>query len=400
MSSDSASFAPRPTAPDLAALLGASKLPRVGTTIFTVMSALAAKHGAVNLGQGFPDFDCDPKLARYFGEAIAAGHNQYAPMAGVPALRQAIAAKIARLHGRAYDAETEITITAGATQALMTAVLALARPGDEVIVLEPVYDSYVPSIELAGARPVFVPLDAARGYAPDWERVRAAITPRTRALMINFPHNPTGRILREEDLHALEAIVASTGLFVLSDEVYEHIVFDGQPHRSVATSPLLAERSVVISSFGKTFHTTGWKIGYACAPRAISAELRKVHQFMVFAVNTPGQHALARYLEDAAPYETLAAFYQAKRDLFVAGLARTRFRLLPCEGTYFVLADYSALSDLPETEFAQKMIVDYGVAVIPVSVFYERPCEARVVRFCFAKKDETLRAALDRLQAG
>ncbi|GIL04414.1 MAG: aminotransferase [Betaproteobacteria bacterium] len=399
MSNDSASFAPRPTAPDLAALLGPSKLPRVGTTIFTVMSALAAKHGAVNLGQGFPDFDCDPKLQRYFAEAIAAGHNQYAPMAGVPALRQAIAAKIARLYGRAYDAETEITITAGATQALMTAVLALARPGDEVIVLEPVYDSYVPSIELAGARPVFVPLDAARGYAPDWDRVRGAITPRTRALMINFPHNPTGRILREEDLRALEAIVESTGLFVISDEVYEHIVFDGQPHRSVATSPLLAERSVVISSFGKTFHTTGWKIGYACAPRALSAELRKVHQFMVFAVNTPGQHAVARYLEDAAPYQTLAAFYQAKRDLFVAGLARTRFRLLPCEGTYFVLADYSALSDLPEAEFAQKMIVDYGVAVIPVSVFYERPFEGRVVRFCFAKKDETLRAALDRLQA-
>lgn len=380
-------------------MLGASKLPRVGTTIFTVMSALAAKHGAVNLGQGFPDFDCDPKLQRHLAEAVAAGHNQYAPMAGVPALRQAVAAKIARLYGHTYDPETEITITAGATQALMTAVLALARPGDEVIVLEPAYDSYVPSIELAGARPVFVPMDAARGYAPDWERVRAAITPRTRALMINFPHNPTGRILREEDLRALEAIVDSTGLFVISDEVYEHIVFDGQPHRSVATSPLLAARSVVISSFGKTFHTTGWKIGYACAPRAICTELRKVHQFMVFAVNTPAQHALARYLEDAAPYETLAAFYQAKRNLFVAGLAHTRFRLLPCEGTYFVLADYSALSDLPETEFAQKMVVDYGVAVIPVSVFYERPRDARVVRFCFAKRDETLRAALERLQA-
>ncbi len=398
MPSDSTPFAPRQTAPDLAALLGPSKLPRVGTTIFTVMSALAAKHGAVNLGQGFPDFDCDPKLQHYFTDAIAAGHNQYAPMAGVPALRQAIAAKIARLYGHTYDAETEITITAGATQALMTAVLALARPGDEVIVLEPAYDSYAPAIELAGARPVFVPLAAARGYAPDWDRIRAAITPRTRALMINFPHNPTGRILREDDLRALEAIVASTGLFVISDEVYEHIVFDGAPHRSVATSPLLAQRSVVISSFGKTFHTTGWKIGYACAPRAISDELRKVHQFMVFAVNTPGQHAIARYLADAAPYETLAAFYQAKRDLFVAGLARTRFRLLPCEGTYFVLADYSAISDLPEAEFARTMTVDYGVAVIPVSVFYARPFEARVVRFCFAKKDETLRAALERLQ--
>jgi methionine aminotransferase len=389
----------RTPACDPAVLLGTSKLPRVGTTIFTVMSALAVKHGAVNLGQGFPDFDCDPKLQQHLADAVASGHNQYAPMPGIPALRQAIAAKVARLYGHAYDPDTEITITAGATQALMAALLALARPGDEVIVLEPVYDSYVPSIELAGARPVFVPLDAARGYAPDWDRVRAALTPRTRALMINFPHNPTGRILRSEDLRALEAIVADSGLFVISDEVYEHVVFDGQPNRSVATSPLLAERSVVISSFGKTFHTTGWKIGYACAPRALTAELRKVHQFMVFAVNTPAQYAIARYLDDPQPYETLPAFYQAKRDLFVAGLARTRFRPLPCEGTYFVLADYSALSDLPETEFAQRMIVDYGVAVIPVSVFYGQPFDARVVRFCFAKKDETLRAALDRLPA-
>jgi methionine aminotransferase len=386
------------TSPSLAALLGPSKLPRVGTTIFTVMSALAARHGAVNLGQGFPDFDCDARLQSYLTDAMAAGHNQYAPMSGVPTLRQAIAAKNARLYGHAYDPETEITITAGATQALMTAVLALVRPGDEVVVLEPVYDSYVPSIELAGGRPIFVPLDAAQGYAPDWDRVREAITPRTRLAMINFPHNPTGRILRDADLRALENIVASTGIFVISDEVYEHIVFDGEPHRSLATSPLLASRSVVISSFGKTFHATGWKIGYACAPREISAELRKVHQFMVFAVNTPGQHAVARYLEDPTSYETLPAFYQAKRDRFVEGLARTRFRLLPCEGTYFVLADYSAISELPEVEFAQRMITDYGVAVIPVSVFYERPFDARVVRFCFAKTDDTLRAALARLQ--
>ncbi len=382
----------------LANVIGPSRLPNVGTTIFTVMSALAARHGAVNLGQGFPDFDCDPKLQQFFTESMAAGHNQYAPMAGVPALRQAIGAKHARLYRHRYDPDTEVTVTAGATQAIMTAVLALVRPGDEVIVLEPVYDSYVPSIELAGGVPVYVPLDAARAYAPDWERVRAAITPRTRLLMLNFPHNPTGRCLRDEDLTALEEIVAATNILLLSDEVYEHIVFDDQPHRSLSTSARLAERTVVISSFGKTFHTTGWKIGYALAPKEISAEFRKVHQFMVFAVNTPGQHAFARYLEDPAPYFGLRYFYQAKRDRFRAGLAQTRFRLLPCEGTYFVLADYSAISDLPEAEFAQKMIVDYGVAVIPVSVFYQQPFENRVVRFCFAKKNETLDEALRRLQ--
>ena len=383
----------------LADIVGPSRLPNVGTTIFTVMSALATRHGAVNLGQGFPDFDCDPRLQQLFTESMAAGHNQYAPMAGVPALRQAISAKHARLYRHRYDPDTEITVTAGATQAIMTAVLALVRPGDEVIVLEPVYDSYVPSIELAGGVPVYVPLDPTHGYAPDWERVRAAITPKTRLAMLNFPHNPTGRCLREEDLTALEEIVAATGILLLSDEVYEHIVFDGEPHRSLSVSSLLAERTVVISSFGKTFHTTGWKIGYALAPKELSAEFRKVHQFMVFAVNTPGQHAFARYLEDPAPYFGLRYFYQAKRDRFRAGLAQTRFRLLPCEGTYFVLADYSAISDLPEAEFAQKMIVDYGVAVIPVSVFYQRPFENRVVRFCFAKKNETLDEALRRLRS-
>ncbi len=382
----------------LADLIGASRLPNVGTTIFTVMSALAARHGAVNLGQGFPDFDCDPKLQRYFADAMAAGHNQYAPMAGVPALRQALADKHERLYRHRYDPETEITVTAGATQAIMATVLALVRPGDEVIVLEPVYDSYVPSIELAGGTPVCVPLDHRAGYAPDWERVRAAITPRTRMLMLNFPHNPTGRILRDDDLRALEDIVATTGILLLSDEVYEHIVFDDQPHRSLATSEPLAARTVVISSFGKTFHTTGWKVGYSLAPKELTAEIRKVHQFMVFAVNTPGQHAFAAYLDDPAPYFGLRGFYQSKRDRFRMGLAQTRFRLLPCEGTYFLLADYSAISDLPEAEFAQKMIVDYGVAVIPVSVFYRQPFDNRVVRFCFAKKDETLDEALRRLQ--
>ncbi|MFN7572983.1 MAG: methionine aminotransferase [Betaproteobacteria bacterium] len=378
-------------------MLGPSKLPNVGTTIFTVMSALAARHGAVNLGQGFPDFDCDPRLRQYLAEAIAAGHNQYAPMAGVPRLREGLSVKHARLYGRYYDPDTEITVTAGATQAIMATVLALVRPGDEVVVLEPVYDSYVPSIELAGARPVYVPLDHRQGYAPEWQRVRDAITPRTRLLLLNFPHNPTGRTLRTDDLRALEEIVDATGVLLLSDEVYEHIVFDGAPHRSLAISPLLAERTVVISSFGKTCHATGWKIGYALAPAPLTAEIRKVHQFMVFAVNTPAQHAMAHYLDDATAYEQLPAFYQRKRDLFVDGLHDTRFKALPCEGTYFVLADYSAIADAPEAEFAQRLVTEHGVASIPVSGFYRQPFDNRVLRFCFAKRDETLRAALDRL---
>lgn len=384
-------------APSPASRLGPTRLPSVGTTVFTVMSQLAQQHGAINLGQGFPDFNCDPHLQALLTGAMDAGHNQYAPMPGVPALRQAISAKNARLYGHRYDADAEVTITAGATQAIMAAVLALVAPGDEVIVLEPVYDSYGPSIELAGGRIVRVPLEAARDYAPDWERVRAAITPRTRLIMLNFPHNPTGRCLAAADLRALEDIVAATGVLLLSDEVYEHIVFDGQPHRSLAGSPLLAAHTVLVSSFGKTFHTTGWKVGTLCAPRALTAEIRKVHQFMVFAVNTPAQHAFAAYLRDPLPYETLPAFYQAKRDLFVAGLRDTQFRVLPCPGTYFVLADYSAVSALPEAQFAQRMIVDWGVAVIPVSVFYDQPVDHRVVRFCFAKRDDTLRAALERL---
>jgi methionine aminotransferase len=374
-----------------------SKLPNVGTTVFTVMSALAAKHGAVNLGQGFPDFDCDPRLQRLLAEAVAAGHNQYAPMAGVPALRQAVAAKVERLYGRAYDAEREVTVTAGATQAIMAAVLAVVRPGDEVIVLEPTYDSYVPSILLAGGVPVYVPLDAARGYAPDWQRVREAITSKTRLLMLNFPHNPSGRCLDAADLAALEGIVSDTGVLLLSDEVYEHIVFDGRPHQSASRSPLLAERTFVISSFGKTFHVTGWKVATCCAPTDLSAELRKVHQFMVFAVNTPAQHAIAAFLAEPSHCESLPAFYQAKRDLFVAGLRGTRLRPLPCPGTYFVLADYSAVSDAPEAAFAERLTREHGVAAIPVAGLYAQPFDNRIVRFCFAKRDETLHEALARL---
>jgi methionine aminotransferase len=376
-----------------------SKLPEVGTTIFSRMSQLAAQHGAINLGQGFPDFDCSPELQRYLAEAVAEGHNQYAPMPGLPALRAAVAAKNRATQGFAHDPESEITITAGATQAIASTLMALVQPGDEVIVLEPAYDSYAPAIALAGARAVGVALAADAGYAPDWAQVRAAVTPRTRALMLNFPHNPTGRCLREDDLRALEALVEDTGILLISDEVYEHIVFDGQPHLSVMRSPRLARAAVVISSFGKTLHTTGWKIGTVCAPAALSAEFRKVHQFTVFAVNTPGQHAVARMLErHPEAWRDLPAFYQAKRDRFVAGLARTPLRALPCEGTYFVLVDYSAVSDEPEEAFACRLITEAGVAAIPVSVFYRQPQERRTVRLCFAKREDTLAEALRRLE--
>jgi methionine aminotransferase len=373
-----------------------SRLPNVGTTIFTTMSALAAKHGAVNLGQGFPDFACDPALVERVHAAMRAGHNQYALMAGAAPLRQAIAAKVQSTYGRAYDAEREITVTAGATQALMTAILCAVRPGDEVVVLEPCYDSYVPAIELAGGLPVFVTLEAP-DYAIPLDRLAAAITPRTRMVVINTPHNPTGRIWRAAEMRALDEMLAGTDVLVLADEVYEHIVFDGERHESVARHPGLAARSFHVSSFGKTFHATGWKVGYACAPAALTAEFRKVHQFMVFAVNTPAQVGIADYLADPAPWRDLPAFYQAKRDAFRMGLAGTRFELLPCEGTYFQCARYDAISPLPEAEFAEWLTREIGVASIPVSAFTRTPQAVRVVRFCFAKKPETLDAALARL---
>ena len=373
-----------------------SKLPQVGTTIFTVMSQLALQHRAANLGQGFPDFDCDPRLQEMVTAAMRAGHNQYAPMAGVPALRAAIAAKTARLYGHDYDPDTEITVTAGATQALMTAVLAAVREGDEVIVLEPAYDSYVPAIRLAGATPVFVQLNR-DDYSVPWDKVRAAITPRTRMLIVNSPHNPSGAVFSAADLDTLEDIVRGTNVLLLSDEVYEHIVFDGALHQSLARRPALAERAFVVSSFGKTFHATGWKIGYCCAPKQLSAEFRKVHQFMVFAVSSPMQHALAAWLQDPQPYETLPAFYQAKRDRFRDGMAASRFRLLPCPGTYFQLADYSAISPESEEAFARRLTTEHGVAAIPTSAFYDKPEERGIVRFCFGKKEETLDRALERL---
>ena len=374
-----------------------SKLPNVGTTIFTVMSALATEHKAVNLGQGFPDFECAPELVNAVTAAMQAGHNQYPPMPGVPALREAVARKIEALHGRAYNPNTEITITAGATQAIITAILAIVHAGDEVIVLDPCYDSYVPNIELAGGKAVRVPLTPGT-FRPDFAKISAAITPRTRAILINSPHNPSATIWTADEMRQLEDLLAPTDILLISDEVYEHMVFDGAEHQSAARFAGLAARAFIVSSFGKTFHVTGWKVGTVAAPAALTAEFRKVHQFNVFTVNTPVQHGLAAYLQDPTPYLQLPAFYQAKRDLFREGLAGSRFKLLPSTGSYFQCVDISAISDLNEADFCQWLTREVGVAAIPLSAFYEDGFDQRVVRFCFAKKDETLRAALERLR--
>ena len=373
-----------------------SRLPNVGTTIFTVMSALAQQHDAVNLGQGFPDFDCDPHLLDAVNAAMRAGLNQYPPMAGVLVLREAVAHKIASMYGRRYDPGTEITITAGATQAIITAILAVVHPGDEVIVLDPCYDSYEPNIELAGGTAVHVPLTPG-SFEPDFARIHAAITPRTRAIVINTPHNPSATIWSGAQMHQLAELLRGTDILVIADEVYEHMVFDGELHQSVARSPELAQRSFVVSSFGKTYHVTGWKVGYVAAPAALTAEFRKVHQFNVFTVNTPMQHGLASYMADASHHLGLAAFYQRKRDLFRAGLAATRLRVLETRGSYFQCVDYTAVSDLPEADFCRWLTSEIGVAAIPLSAFYRGGFEQRIARFCFAKKDETLTLALQRL---
>jgi methionine aminotransferase len=373
-----------------------SRLPRVGTTIFTVMSALAAERGAVNLGQGFPDFDCDPRLLEQVSRAMNSGLNQYPPMAGVPALREAVAAKIQTLYGHRYDSGSEITITAGATQAIITAVLCCVHPGDEVIVLEPCYDSYVPNIELAGGKVVRVPLTP-RTFRPDFGAIAAALTPRTRAILVNSPHNPSATVWTRAEMEQLAALLAPTDVLLISDEVYEHMVYDGEPHVSAAAVPGLAERAFVVSSFGKTYHVTGWKVGYVAAPASLTAEFRKVHQFNVFTVNTPVQHGLAAYMADPAPYRDLPAFYQRKRDLFLEGLRRTRLSPLHTAGTYFQCVEYGAVSALPEADFCQWLTREVGVAAIPLSAFYEGGFEQGIVRLCFAKRDETLNAALERL---
>ena len=377
-----------------------SRLPNVGTTIFTVMSALAVQHKAVNLGQGFPDFDCDPKLVDGVTTAMQQGHNQYPPMTGIAPLREAIAAKIEALYARRYDAAAEITVTAGATQAILTAILCCVGPGDEVIVLEPCYDSYVPNIELTGATVVRVPLTPGT-FRPDFDKIGAALSPKTRAIIINSPNNPSGTVWSPEDMRRLDELLAATRVLVISDEVYEHMVYAPLRHESVARYPGLAARSFIVSSFGKTYHVTGWKVGYVAAPAALMAEFRKVHQFNVFTVNTPMQYGLAAYMQNPAPYLELPAFYDAKRQLFRDGLANTKLRLLPCEGTYFQCVSIADLAvperDLPDADFCQWLTREIGVAAIPLSAFYGDGFDQKVIRFCFAKKDETLVAALERL---
>ena len=377
-----------------------SKTPDMGTTIFTVMSALATEKGAVNLGQGFPDFGCDPRLLDLVNDAMREGLNQYPPMTGVAPLREAVAAKIEALYGRRYDPVSEITVTAGATQAILTAILAIVHPGDEVIVLEPCYDSYVPNIELAGGVVVRVPLTPGT-FRPDFDRIAAAITPKTRAILINSPHNPSGMVWTREEMLRLQDILDPTDVLLISDEVYEHMVYAPNRHWSAAQFEGLAARAFIVSSFGKTYHVTGWKIGTVAAPASLSAEFRKIHQFNVFTVNTPMQHGLARYMADPSPYLDLPAFYQRKRDLFRQGLAQTKFRLLPGEGTYFQCVDISGLSvpekNLGEAQFCQWLTSEVGVAAIPLSAFYGQGFDQQVIRFCFAKKDDTLQLALQRL---
>lgn len=376
-----------------------SKLPRVGTTVFSVMSALAAEHKAINLGQGFPDFDCDSRLIDAVTAAMKAGHNQYPLMPGVPLLRQRVAAKVAALHGVHYDANTEITITSGATQGILSAILAVVRAGDEVIVLEPCYDSYIPNIELAGGVAVPVPL-LPGSFAPDFDAIGAAITSKTRAIIVNSPHNPSGRVWSAAQWDTLADLIAARDIWLFSDEVYEHMVFDGLNHQSAAQNPRLRERAFIISSFGKTFHVTGWKLGTVCAPAPLSVEFRKVHQYTVFTANSAMQHGIAEYLAEPAPYLTLPAFYQAKRDRFAAGFAATSLRLLPCEGSYFQCVSYAevaALRDLTERACSEWLTREIGVTPIPLSAFCSTPTEQQTIRFCFAKRDDTLDAALLRL---
>ena len=374
-----------------------TKLPKVGTTIFTVMSQLAMQHKAINLGQGFPDFDGPQSLRDALAAAMNSGKNQYAPMTGVPKLREQIALKTEKLYGRKVSADTEVTVTSGATEALFAAIAAVVHAGEEVIVLDPCYDSYEPAIELAGARAVHVPLSLP-DFSVDWARVKAAITPKTRMILINSPHNPTGAVLSADDLDALAELVRGTDIFVLSDEVYEHIIFDAQSHQSVLRHAELVARSFVVSSFGKTYHCTGWKVGYCIAPPQLSAEFRKVHQYLTFCTFSPAQWAFADVLEaDPQHYLDLPHFYQAKRDRFRELLAKSKFKLQPVGGAYFQLVDYSAISDKDDLNFCEWLVREAGVAAIPVSAFYENPPESRLIRFCFAKSDETLVAAAERL---
>jgi len=374
-----------------------SKLPSVGVSIFAVMSRLAVEHRAINLSQGFPDFDCSPELVEAVARAMRTGHNQYAPMPGILSLREALATKIERLYGRRYDPQTEITITSGATAGLFSSLSAFVRPGDEVILFQPCYDSYVPVIQLSGGTPVFVTMRAP-DYRIDWDEVRRAVTPRTRLLVLNSPHNPSGMILDARDIAELKHVLQDTDALVIGDEVYEHIVFDGERHESLARDPDLAARSVVISSFGKTYSATGWKVGYCAAPQPLTAEIQRVHQFVTFTVNGAVQLAYAEFVRRDPICADLSRFYQAKRDLFLELIAGSRFRPLPCRGTYFQLLDYSAITTEPDAEFAMRLLTEHGVASIPTSAFLYGVDPGPVLRFCFAKRDETLQAAAAKLR--
>ena len=386
-----------------------SKFPQIGTTIFTVMSALATDQQAINLGQGFPDFSCDPDLIDAVHQAMKNDQNQYPPMAGIVPLRQKVSEKVERLYGKKYDPLQEITITAGATQAILTVILAVVRPNEEVIVIEPVYDSYVPSIDMAGGKTIALQMKPIRNnqgiiesYALPWDELAKSIHSKTRLIMINSPHNPTGMVWQANDLDRLAELVRPTNALICSDEVYEHMVFDGALHQSVARHPELAKRSFLISSFGKTFHVTGWKVGYVCAPQDLMTEFRKVHQFNVFTVNTPMQYGIASYMEDPDPYLGLSHFYQKKRDYFRAGLKNTQFSLLPSQGTYFQCVDYSKLkvpeAKLNEIDFCKWLTTEMHVAAIPVSAFYGKSNDEHMIRFCFAKNEATLQAAIEQLQ--
>lgn len=375
----------------------ASKLPTVGTTIFTVMSKLATETGAINLSQGFPGFDCSPELVSLVSTYLQNGFNQYASMTGVPALREAIAQKTADQYGVNYNPETEITVTSGATEAIFAAVSAVVRPGDEVLVFEPAYDSYVPAIDLNGGVPIYVTLTPP-DYSIDWQAVREKITDKTRLIMVNTPHNPTGHVWTADDLAQLANLVRDRNIWVVSDEVYEHILFDGRVHNSLMTHPELRERTFIIGSFGKTFHITGWKIGYCLAPAALSVEFRKIHQYLTFSTVTPIQYALADYLKEPEHYRALPDFYQRKRDLFLAGLEGSRFTWKPAEGSFFQTVSYTAITDEPDYDLAIRLTKEIGVASIPVSVFYHQKNDYKILRFCFAKDDAVLAEAAERLR--
>lgn len=373
-----------------------SKLPDVGTSIFAVMSALANEHGAINLSQGFPDFNCPDELIALVTKYMQEGHNQYAPMPGVPALRHKISEKTEKVYGYRPDPDQEVTVTSGATEALFAAITAVVKPGDEVVVLEPCYDSYAPAIRLAGGIPIYVPL-AIPDFNIDWDLLKKNISSRTRLIIINTPHNPTGAVIPREDLEKLASLTDGSDILILSDEVYEHMVFDGKEHVSALQIESLRQRAFVISSFGKTYHTTGWKIGYVVAPPALTAELRKMHQFITFSTVTPLQLAIADYMDNEAHYRSLPDFYQAKRDLFCELVQPSRFELIPSAGTYFQLLKYDAISQEHDLDFARRLTQEIGVASVPVSAFYHNKTDHHYLRFCFAKSEETLQQAAERL---